>query len=93
MGLITIYCPQCNKAHLWFSGNIDQRCKECTDAYPATKVAYRAVEAIIEEFVSIEVYKALGKENDRLKKDLKESHDEIERLKTLLERIGTENDY
>jgi len=29
MGLYTVSCPACNKAHMWFSANLDQRCMEC----------------------------------------------------------------
>lgn len=29
MGLYTIDCPQCKNPHMWFSGNLDQRCPAC----------------------------------------------------------------
>lgn len=29
MGLYAVACPQCGNNHLWFSGNMDQRCTEC----------------------------------------------------------------
>lgn len=29
MGLYAIDCPQCDKPHMWFSGNKDQRCASC----------------------------------------------------------------
>lgn len=29
MGVCTIFCPSCQQAHQWFSGNIDQRCLGC----------------------------------------------------------------
>jgi hypothetical protein len=29
MGLIPVACPDCNKQHLWFTGNPDQRCEDC----------------------------------------------------------------
>ena len=29
MGLYEIDCPQCGKVHMWFSGNMDQRCEVC----------------------------------------------------------------
>lgn len=33
MGLYPIDCPECGKAHMWFSGNLDQRCHECKTTY------------------------------------------------------------
>lgn len=30
MALIGINCPACKKPHMWFSGNRDQRCSECS---------------------------------------------------------------
>ena len=32
MGLYAIDCPQCGLPHMWFSGNLDQRCAICRDA-------------------------------------------------------------
>ncbi len=29
MGLYAIGCPTCGGAHMWFSGNLDQRCSTC----------------------------------------------------------------
>lgn len=29
MGLYSINCPSCSKAHVWFSGSMDQRCESC----------------------------------------------------------------
>lgn len=29
MGLYPVNCPSCNVVHMWFSGNLDQRCEEC----------------------------------------------------------------
>jgi hypothetical protein len=35
MGLYAIECPQCKRAHLWFSGSLDQRCSKCRLAAPS----------------------------------------------------------
>jgi hypothetical protein len=29
VGLYPIDCPACKRPHIWFSGNMDQRCVEC----------------------------------------------------------------
>lgn len=29
MGLYSVHCPSCSRVHVWFSGNMDQRCEEC----------------------------------------------------------------
>jgi len=29
MGLYLIGCPTCGIVHMWFSGNLDQRCPDC----------------------------------------------------------------
>jgi hypothetical protein len=31
MGIYPVHCPTCYHIHMWFSGNLDQRCKACKD--------------------------------------------------------------
>lgn len=31
MGIYKVVCPQCQHLHDWFSGNPDQRCKDCKE--------------------------------------------------------------
>lgn len=42
MGLYAIDCPVCKKGHLWFSGNLDQRCQECQNKTKETKKMTKA---------------------------------------------------
>ena len=32
MGVYEIACPMCSQRHMWFSGNMDQRCPACQTA-------------------------------------------------------------
>jgi tRNA(Ile2) C34 agmatinyltransferase TiaS len=29
MGVFLVPCPVCGNGHMWFSGNLDQRCVDC----------------------------------------------------------------
>lgn len=32
MGMYVIPCPVCGTHHYWFSGNLDQRCRNCSQS-------------------------------------------------------------
>ena len=42
MGLYAIRCPACGTPHMWFSGNMDQRCHDCRPLHIGLTEAERA---------------------------------------------------
>lgn len=81
MGLYVVKCPQCDKEHLWFSGNDNQRCDVC-NSFELNKEAEEIYEEAkgnsdvqnVSEYIiaSHNFIKLLVARNNELEKELKE---------------------
>jgi hypothetical protein len=69
MGLYPMDCPQCGKGHLWFSGNLDQRCGDCQGAlttpfkekqYKVTAILPPPVKEEPEELIDVNLSRAMA---------------------------------
>ena len=68
MGLYVTNCPQCNKAHQWFSGNTDTRCPDCRNPKPKETNMEAELIAALKQTIAVQetLIKQLQAEINRL---------------------------
>lgn len=75
MGIYEIGCPQCGKAHLWFSGCANQRCEACMKSDKVEPITIGG-----EKFILYSAYKSVCEGRDLTVQNLVKAEENCARL-------------